>query len=373
MHLCVCLGWWVAHSPACLQRALDAHDSSVVHPDAGTAAATAPVTHATPQQDAAQPQCVAQGRSHQGLLPTALDKCLVPVRVQMLGRGSAHTAAAILADNNASPQQGSPMSPPRDSFQVRSQQAGAPRSKSQLCSRPDYKLEPRSQSAELLQNSQHLHAGASQPVEGISATDISKGASSQVSQQSKHQAGLSGHDHLSTRQRAVPDDFVGAKRVKVGEFAPSGALLDKDKYMPAMEHDNDDDDNMHASEQLQTCQFAINNASEDGSDLEKGHEEEDTAGSPVDDQLRPGVIGFVTSEAARGLSDEAGARALCSVIALRQLYHEQIEAQVLRNSRHGIMVHVKNVGSSQCWKAALHWTDSMPWHRILLPVKQNVK
>ena len=357
-----------------MQRALDAHDSSAVHPGAGTAAATAPVTHHTPQQEAAQPQCVAQGRLHQGLLPTALDKCLVPVRVQMLGRGNAHAAVAILAHSTATSQQESPTSPPHDSLQVQSQQAGSLRTLSQLCSRPEYKLEPQSQSqsAELLQRGQHVQSGANQPMEGISAMVVPKGASNQASPQSKHQAGMSGHDHLGMQQRAVQDDFVGAKRVKVDDFAPSGALLDTDKHTLAMEHDNDHD-NAHASEQPQMSQPASNNANEDGGELERGHKAADTDGFLIDGQLGLSVIGFVTSEAPRGLSGEAGARALCSVNALRQLYHEQVEAQVLRNSRHGIVVHIKNVGSNQRWKAALHWTGSGPWHRIWLPVKHNIE
>ena len=366
--MCVCSGWWVAHSRASLQHAIDAHDSPSVNPDAGTAAAaTAPVTHHIPQRDAAQ------GSSHQGLLPSALDRCLVPVRVQMLGKGNAHAAAAILA--HAVPQQESRTSPPRKSLPVGSRQSGT---KSQLCSRPEYKLESQSQSLDLLQHSQHLQAGGSQTLKGISA--MAEGASSQASQQNKHQAGLSGHDHLSIDQSAFQDDFGGAERVKMDRYACSDTLLGRDKHMLAMEHDiddcdddNDDEEDVHASEQLQLQQPASSTANEAEEESEKQHEEEGEEGPPHDGQLRPSVIGFVTSEAPRGLSGETGARALCSVTALRQLYREQVQAQTLRNSRHGILVQVKVSGSSQCWKAALHWTGREPWHRILLPVKQNVK
>ena len=373
MHLCVCLGWWVAHSQASMWRALHAHDSLSVTPEAGTAAATAVVTHHRPQRDAAQPQYIAQGSSHQGLLPSALDRCLVPVRVQMLGKGNAHAAAAIMAHSFAASQQESPANPLRDSLQVGSQQAGTLGTRSRLCSRPEYKLESQSQSPELLQHRQHLQAGASQTMQGISAMATAKGYSSRVSQQSKPQAGLGGHDHLSMQQEeAIQDDLVSTKRVKVDECAPSSALLVTDEDMLAVKH-NDDGDDVHASDQLQMRQSASNNANEDEEELEKEHEEEEEEGYPLDGQLKPSVIGFVTSEAPRGLSGKAGARALCSVTALRQLYHEQVEAQVLRNSQHGIVVQIKNCGSSQCWKAALHWTDSVPWYRILLPLKQSVE
>ena len=377
MHLCVCSGWWVDHSQASLQR-LHAHDSSLVHPDAGTAAATAPETHHTPQRHARRLQYIAQGRSHHGLLPSALDRCLVPVRVQMLGKGNAHAAAAILAHiTTASPQQKSPTDLPQNSLQVGNQRAGSMGAKSKVCSRPEYKLESQSHPPELLQHGQHLQSGASQTLEGINAVAISKKTSSQVSQQSQHQAGLSAHEHVGIRQKAVQDDFVGAKRAKVDGYASSGATLDIDKHMPAMELDDNDDDedeeDMHASDQLQMRQSASSNANEDEEESEKEHEEEEQEGCPFDGQLRPNVIGFVTSEAPRGLSGEGGARALCSATALKQLYREQVEAQVLRNSRHGIAVQIQNSGSSQCWKAALHWTDSLPWHRVLLPAKQSVK
>lgn len=347
-----------------MRRALDAHDSSRSLSAAGTAAYTAPMSHDGPQQDAAQAQHVAQGILHLGLLPSALSSCLVPVRLQMLGKGTAHAAAAILVHHNCSSQLQSSSNPLGNSPLAGSQEAGVLGTQSQPHSRLDYKPEFASHPPELLRHSQQVPAGQRQTIEGMEATVVPGGLLDPEFQQSrKHEEEMKAHGH---QNGADHDEFVGAKRLRLDKSLPSGVPLDTDHDVLAM----DCDDGGHASQQLQKklhLWSASSNEEEEGSGKE--HEEEEEV-SPPDQQLRQTVIGFVTSEAPRGLSGEAGARALCSLTALRQLYHEQTEAKVLRNSRHGVVVHVKNCGSSQDWKAALHLTDSVPWHRMLLPSSQ---
>lgn len=341
IHLFVSSGWWVAHSPASMRHALDAHDSPPIPSEAGTAAATAPMSHHGPQ-----PQYAAQGISQSGLLPSALGSCLVPVRVQMLGKGTAHTAAAILIPHMHPSQQDLSTSPLCNSPPVGAQQLGVLRTQSHL-SQPEYKDDFQSHPAELSRHSQHMPFRESETIEGMEAKAIPGGLPDQESQQSRQQNGVKAH---APQKGADHDDLVGAKRLRLDKSLPSGVSLDSNH-------------GEHASQHLQS---ASSNANEEEDESGKEHEEEEE-GSPADEQLRRTVIGFVTSEAPRGLSGEAGARALCSLTALRQLYHEQVEARVLRNSRHGIVVHVKNCGSSQHWKAALLQTDSVPWHRLLLP------
>ena len=324
-----------------MRRALDAHDSPSVPSEAGIAAATAPVSHHGPQQDAAQPQYAAQGTPHLGLLPSALGSCLVPVRVQMLGKGTAHAAAAILVHRNCPLNQDSPTSPLCKRPQTGSQEAGVLGTRSQPHSRLDYKPEFESHPPALWRHSQHVPAGESQIIEGMEATVVPGGLLDPGSQQSSQQEGARAHDHQSGGDH---DDSVAAKRVRLDKDLLLGVSLGTNHDVLAMECEEGDESRKDDEE-----------------------EEEEEEGSPADEQLGRTVIGFVTSDAPRGLSGEAGARALCSLTTLRQLYHEQFEAKVLRNSRHGIVVYVKNCGSSQHWKAALHLTDSVPWHRILLP------
>lgn len=152
-------------------------------------------------------------------------------------------------------------------------------------------------------------------------------------------------------------DLVSAKRAKVNQ---SGGPTDwpvhnNDQDIVTMDYAHEGDD-LLASELWQP---AASNADD------KPQEEQEEPDKAPDRHLEHIVVGFVTSEAPKGLSGRAGARALCSLSVLRQLYQEQVRTNVLRNSQHGIVVHVKSCGSSQCWKAALHHTDSMPWHRML--------
>lgn len=341
-----------------MRRALAAHDSPPVPSEAGTAAATADLSHHRPQQNATQPQHVAQGISHPGLLPSALGNCLVPVRVQMLGKGTAHAAAAIVVHHSCPSQQDTPTSPLFNRPLAGSQQAGVFGTESQPRSQPEYKPEFESHPPQLSRHSQQT--GESHAIEGTKATVISS------SQQSRRQDGVKAHGHQSGADYDALK-LVGAKRVRLDKPLPLGVSLSTDYDVLAMECD----DGEEASKQLQMQQSTDSKANEEEQDEDEGsgkeHEEEEE-GSP-DEQLRRTVIGFVTSEAPRGLSGEAGARALCSLTALRQLYLKQVEAKLLRNSRHGVVVHVNNCSSSQHWKAALHQTDSVPWAQDVATIK----
>ena len=269
----------------------------------------------------------------------------------MLGKGTAHAAAAVMAHKHiACTQQDSHDNPPGNSLQARSLQAGV----------LDAKSQPHSQS----RHSQHLQGEEDdQPIQGCCAMVMSERDASQEVQPGQQQVGLRQHGQSAIQQAADNDVSVSAKTVETDTSGPSDASLYIDKDVLAMECDADDD--ALASEQLQMQQSASSNEEEGGEEEVVNKED-----SCPDGQLGQAVIGFVVSEAPRGLSGEAGATALCSLDVLRKLYQQQIEAKVLQNGRHGIVVRIKNCGSSQCWKAALHQTDSVPWHRILLHSRQ---
>ncbi|KAL3145711.1 hypothetical protein ABBQ32_003243 [Trebouxia sp. C0010 RCD-2024] len=410
-------GWWVAHSQAAMRHALCAHDSSTLPSEAGTAAAAAPMTHHRPQQKKVLPQHPVQPRSQQGLLPTAqgsipqgllspalggfpsgllpsaLNRCLVVVTVQMLGKGVAHIGGAVLAPNIAGSQQfvlinsrdaepqgrrnqvevvkslsGSqphfklqPQPQPQPQSQTLPQTQPQPQSHTRAVTHPQPESQP--QPPELPQHTQHLRAEASQ----------SQGRDAMVSP-----AGVASHDSQppGLSQHGSPDmlegndeDSMCAKRAKTNQSGSVDSVPEKDQGVMTLDFVDEADD-LPASEQLPTWQPASCTAEdksqegeEEGQEGQQEAEEEDREADKASDAHI--MIGFVTSDAPRGLSGRAGARALCSLGLLRQLYLEQVNLKVLKNSQHGIVVRIKNCGSSQYWKAALHLADSVPWHKTL--------
>ena len=76
------------------------------------------------------------------------------------------------------------------------------------------------------------------------------------------------------------------------------------------------------------------------------------------------VIGFVTSEVCRGSSSRAGPTAVCSLAALRRLYSQQVAAKTIARNTHGIVVGMRNQHSSRWWSVAVHCAHDVPWHSV---------
>lgn len=321
-----------------------------------------------------------QGRQGKGLHATALDRCLIPVRVQILGKGVAHEAAAVMTPVKAAAKQSAlffgpgkqratPFGPDKQSappFGTGKQSAPpfGPGKQSAPPFGPGKRLQPADQHSR-----QHApRANVSEPqqsrtesAEGQQMSDarVSLGLDSgqKKSQDGTEQAYR--HVELQTSGLEQGDESANVKRARLAE----GGHVDADPRMntngaAALCEDADDDPN--------NCDSALQSAEEQQPAVSSPGNQPD-----LGNVAKQVVIGFVTSEAPRGLSGGAGATALCSIAVLRQLFWEQCNTGVLQNSQHGIVVAVRHNGSLGLTRAALHQSDSLPWHQVFSQARQH--
>lgn len=271
---------------------------------------------------------------------SVLDKCLVPVRVKMLGKGSALEGAAILNAVNADPGQDTSSS----------------------------SHSPHDQDADVLMSAS---AAADMPLAGVRSDD--KMASHQTIQQ--HQAAGQGEASKSRADEQEHHRPSSPKRVKVAADVFQGSpnvasMTPPDFDMTIMSHDDPLAEKPAEADKMQDGMTNVTSNDSGASDQETqqchqdiGDDVKSGEGEKIDRQQI--VIGYVTTEAPRGLTCGAGPRALCSFDALRGLYSQQVAVRVIRNSSHGIVVHVKNRCSTEYRRAALYCADDVSWQCML--------
>ncbi|KAL0040408.1 hypothetical protein WJX77_006269 [Trebouxia sp. C0004] len=285
-------GWWVAHSAAAVQQVLN--ESSTL-----TSAAARPVAASggLPQPGLQGHLCTAL----QGLPQTALDKCLVPVRLQTLGKGVPEAGAAILI----------------------------PMSQHESSSR------------------QPSHAKENQ----ANATDLSSDqvADKQVMDQ-RYDDEISGDDVMDITQLVDIDrdhDMSTAELELESQSASKRAKLaaivvDEGKLQPNMTAqasemtdvvDNESPAEAAAkAERVDTSMAQVTNddVHDEGEEQhgKRGCREAVSSTRTVDEQQI--VIGVVTTEAPRGVSGGAGPRAVCNLAALKHLYGQQLATRRIK-------------------------------------------
>ena len=278
-----------------------------------------------------RPQPAAQGHCR-----PVLDKCLVPVRVKMIGKGVALEGAAILDSGRADPGQDTSSSP----------------------------HSPHDQDAGVLMTAS---AAADMPLAGVRGDN--KMASHQMTQQhqaaAQSEAGESAADeheqHSPKRVKFADTVFQGSPNV--ADAAPSDSDMIVISNDASSAEKPAEADNMQVSMTKVTSNHSAYDQETQQCHQDIGDDVRSGEGERIDRQQT--VIGYVTTEAPRGVTCGAGPRALCSFDALRGLYSQQVAARVIRNSSHGIVVHVKNRCSTECRRAALYCVDDVSWQGML--------
>jgi len=322
-------GWWVAHSAAAVQQVLN--ESSML-----SSAATRPAAAAE-----GLPQSALQVHLRaalQGLPQTALDKCLVPVRLQMLGKGVPEAGAAILI----------PMSQHESSSH-----------------QPSHAKETQAIATDL--NSEQV-AADKQVIDQRNDAEISSDDLMDVPQPVDKDC-----DHDRSTVELEHERQSASKRAKLADN-----VLDEGKPQPNMTAqasdmtavvDNEASAEAEAAADAEGVYTSVAHmTSDDTRDEEeeqhrKRHHEAMSSTRTVDGQQI--VIGVVTTEAPRGVSGVAGPRAICSLAALTHLYGQQLATRLIRSSHHGIVVQCQNQGSTKHSRAALHCMYDMCWQHLL--------
>ena len=363
------------------------------------------------------------GAALQGHFPAALNKCLMPVRLQMLGKGEPTAGAAILAPSNLGMTQH--MSPtfeqlpssntvnhPTDVTLVQQQSwlrthsrqpaHGSARNSASADTQEasDAEMIPESDPAEVedpMMTGQALAQAAevesdmpaadplqhatnsgldSQPAAALlrgSAKRPKLGAALNLGQGQGPTATLTAAAAAAAAAPAADDDGNGndgshllAERCVARDAA---ANVPADSSRGAQQSACTTEPVPMATEKIcSDNNEAVDIAVETGEGL--AHSSDSIRGAGDDDTQDPArqastVMGFVTSGMVRGLSGGAGPRALCSLSALRDLYAQQVTAKLIRHLHHGVVVDVLNSGSSGPSKAALYSVYDKSWQQIL--------
>ena len=311
-------GWWVAHSAAAVQQVLN--DSSV-----RSSAAAGPAAAAERLRRPAL----------QGHLRTALEKCLVPVRLQTLGKGVPETGAAIL-----NPMSQNVSSSHQPSHAKETQSKLIPLSSTQMAADKqvmDQQNDDRISCDDLMDISQavdmncdHDRSTAEPELETQSASKRAKLADNMLDE---------GELQPNILARA-PDMTAGVDNESSAEAAAQAENVDI-----SMAHVTSDD--LHDAEEEQH--------------QKRGHEAMSSAQRIDRQQI---VIGVVTTEAPRGLSGATGPRAVCSLAALKHLYAQQLATRLIQSSNHGILVQCQNQNSTKPSRAALYCMYDTCWQRL---------
>ncbi len=320
-------GWWVAHSAAAVQQVLN--DSSVL-----SSAATWPAAVAE-----RLPRPALQGHLRtalQGLPQTALDKCLVPVRLQTLGKGVPETGAAILI----------PMS------QLESSSHQPSHAKEALTN-----LTPLS-SDQVVADEQVMHQSNDDGTSKDDLMDISQAvdmdcddrsaAELEREPQSASKRAKLAENVLDEGQLEIQPDImaqVSDMTAGVDKESSAEAAAEAERVDPSMAHVTSDD--VHDEEEEQH--------------RKRGHEAMSNTRTIDEQQI---VIGVVTTEAPRGVSGATGPRAVCSLAALKHLYGQQRATRLIRSSNHSIVVQCQNQNSSKPSRAALYCMYDTCWQRL---------
>ncbi len=313
-------GWWVAHSAAAAQQVLN--ESSTL-----TSAATRPAAAAE-----GLPQSALQGHLPQ----TALDTCLVPVRLQTLGKGVPETGAAILIPmsqhESSSHQPSHAKETQANSTDLSSDQVAA--DKQVMHQRNDDEI-----SGDDLMDVAH-------PVDMDCDHDRSAAELELENQSASKRAKLA--DSVLDEGKLQPSRTAQASDVtaEVENESSAEAAAEAERVDTSMAHTTDD--NVHDEEEEQQQR--------------RGHEAMSSTRTVDRQQI---VIGVVTTEAPRGVSGAAGPRAVCSLAALKHLYGQQLATRLIRSSNHGILVQCQNPTSTKHSKAALHCVYGKCWQRLL--------
>jgi hypothetical protein len=320
-------GWWVAHSAAAVQQVLN--DSSVL-----SSAATWPAAVAE-----RLPRPALQGHLRtalQGLPQTALDKCLVPVRLQTLGKGVPETGAAILI-----PMSQLESSSHQPSHAKETQAHLTPLSRDQVAADEQIMHQRKDDGI-----SRHDLMDISQAVDMDLDHDRSAAELELESQSASKRAKLADNmldeGKLQPNMTAQASDMTAAG---VDNESSAEAAAEAERVDPSMAHVTSDD--VHDEEEEQH--------------RKRGHEAMSNTRTIDEQQI---VIGVVTTEAPRGVSGATGPRAVCSLAALKHLYGQQRATRLIRSSNHSIVVQCQNQNSSKPSRAALYCMYDTCWQRL---------
>ena len=272
----------------------------------------------------------------QGLPQTGLGKCLVPVRLQTLGKGVPKTGAAILI----------PMSQ-HESFAYQ----------------PSHGEETQ---ADLTHLSSAQVAADEQVMDQRNDDEISCDDLMDVPQP----VGMDcGHDRGTAEFEL--ESQSASKRAKL-----AGNVLDDGKLQPSMTAQASDGtaelSSAEAAGEAEGVDTSMAPVTDDEVHDEKekhhwqrGHDHEVKSSTQRVDRQKI-VIGVVTTEAPRGVSGAAGPRAVCSLAALKHLYGQQLATRLIRSSNHGIVVHCQNQTSTKPFRAALYCMYDTCWQRLFV-------
>ena len=292
-------GWWIAYSAAAVQQVIN--ESFTL-----TSAATQPAAAAEER-----PQPTLQGHLRtalQGLPQTALNKCLVPVRLQTLGKGVPETGAAnliLMSQHESSSHQAS---------HAQETQADL----THLSSAADMQVMHQSNDDG---TSKDDVMDIPQAVDMDCDHDRSAAELEREPQSASKRAKLA-ENVLDEGQLEIQPDImaqVSDMTAGVDKESSAEAAAEAERVDPSMAHVTSDD--VHDEEEEQH--------------RKRGHEAMSNTRTIDEQQI---VIGVVTTEAPRGVSGATGPRAVCSLAALKHLYGQQLATRLIRSSNHGIVV-----------------------------------
>lgn len=320
-------GWWVAHSAAAVQQVIN--DSSML-----TSAATRPAAAAEGRLQPALPGHLRTAL--QGLPQAALHKCLVPVRLQMLGKGVPEAGAAILI-----PMSQHESSSHQPSHAMEAQANLTPLSSDQVAADEqvmDHQNDDEMSKDDLMDISQavdmdldHDRSAAELELESQSASKRAKLADNMLDE-----------GKLQPNMTAQASDMTAAG---VDNESSAEAAAEAESVDISMAHVTGDDVHDEEEEQHQ----------------KRGHEAMSSTQRVDGQQI---VIGVVTTEAPRGVSGAVGPRAVCSLAALKHMYDQQLATRLIRSSNHGIVVQCQNQNPFKPSRAALYCVYDTCWQRL---------
>ena len=319
-------GWWVVHSQAAMRRALREEEAAAaIQADVATGAE--PAASQGPEEPQGSQQC---------MHASALDRCLIPITVQMLGKGVAHEAAAVLAPFEAAAKLSAP---PLD--------LGKGQAVTQYTAQP----EPRAAMPAMTQDRSH---GADDQQQRSNARCSLRSTSGCMPSKVRAEQAQYHNAKLWAEAHEQGDETNSVKRARLDQGADLNAAARINKDTAAMPYGDADRDPVSRDPAARPAEEQQPAVSSTGKQPDLGNE------------VKLVFIGFVTSEAPRGLSGGVGAAALGSLAVLKNLFQEQTKTGVLKHNQHGIVVAIRNSGSQSFSRAALHQTDSLPWHKVLI-------
>ncbi len=276
----------------------------------------------------------------QGHLRTALEKCLVPVRLQTLGKGVPETGAAILipmSQHESSSHQPSHAKETKanlthlSSGQVAADEQVMHQSNDDGTSKDDLMDIPQAVDMDC----DHGRSAAELELESQSANKRAKLADNVLDE-----------GRLEIQPNIIPqasDMTDGVDNESSAEAAAEAERVDPSMAHVTSDDVHDEEEEQHWKGGHETMSRLLNTQRVDGQQI---------------------VIGVVTTEAPMGVSGATGPRAVCSLAALKHMYDQQLATRLIRSSNHGILVQCQNQTSTKPSRAALYCMYDTCWQRL---------